>query len=369
MEEEQAFTALPLARLGFLGLVRLLEQLTQGAAPIGQQGPAEAEAIRFRHDPSLGFSPGDISRVQIRKVPGDAFDSSPPRRLFEVTTTFLGLTGSVGPLPSYIAEELTQEDPDRAVRGDFLDLFHHRLISLLYRELVRLQLWGEQTTDLRDPWACRLLGLAGFDVFEKPISSSIPVARLLRLTPLLAQGLRSAGALKTALEEVLGDQLRGAQLKLREFAGTWVTIEAESRTRLGVINHELGRTALVGQHVFDRAGGFEIHVGPVSRLTYERFLPGGDLLPLLQEVIALFLRDPLSYRVVVELDIGQAPRLRLKAGGPERLGQSTWLGTRAEKTLVTTYPYAMEDRPQTAIEGFSPKYYSARPLRGVAYAR
>jgi type VI secretion system protein ImpH len=368
VEEDPAFDLL-VQRMGFLSLVGLLERLSPQAVPVGHQGPPSSEAIRFRHDPSLGFSARDVVEVVVRRLPRDPFDVSSRQSFYEVTTGFLGLTGSAGPLPSYLAEEVAQEDPDRSTQRDFLDVFHHRLISLLYRELVRLQLWGEQTTDLRDRWACRLMALAGFDVFEQPAPGKVPISRLLRLTPLLAQGVRPAWALKIALEELLGDQLGASRIELHEFVGIWAEVENGSRTRLGMSNHQLGRTMLLGGHVFDRAGSLEIQIGPVSRSVYERFLPDGDLSSLLHEILHLFMRDPLDYRIILEIEKRETPRLRLVSKGGGRLGRDTWLGERAEKTRVTVYPYAREDRPLESIEAFSAQYYGSRPSRGVDHAR
>ena len=91
------------------------------------------------------------------------------------------------------------------------------------------------------------MALAGFDVYDEPLKLRIHVSLLLKLAPLLAQQSRTAGALKIALEEVLGDELGGAEIIVREFAGSWTEIETDSQTRLGERNSELGRTALLGR--------------------------------------------------------------------------------------------------------------------------
>src|SRR4051794_11855555 len=86
-------------RLGFFVLVGLLERLTPGAARVGELGPPADEAIRFRHDATLAFSPRDVSRVQWvePRGAGELFTRPPP--VAEVTAAFLGLTGAVSPLP------------------------------------------------------------------------------------------------------------------------------------------------------------------------------------------------------------------------------------------------------------------------------
>ncbi len=345
---------LPLNRLSFVSLVALLERLTPEAVRIGAEGPPSAEGIRFRHDSAISFSARDVTRVTARELPRDPADPlSAQHRVYEVTTTFLGVTGSVAPLPSYLPEEVAQEDPDRPVQRDFLDLFHHRFLALLYRELTRFQLWSEQTTSLRDAWSCRLFALLGLDGYEQSLAIRIPAHLVLRLAPLLAPRIRTPGALQLAIETALGDQLEGGRVSVREFAGDWVDIEPPDRTRLGVAKHQLGREVLLGRRAYDRAGSFEIQLGPMPRRVYQRFLPQGDLIGILHDVVSLFVRDPLSYRVVVELAQGEAPRLRLASSGGERLGRDSWLGLRKQSTWVRTYPVPRENQPGEPIAALS----------------
>ncbi len=339
---------LPLDRLSFVSLVGLLERLTPEAVRVGADGPPGAEGIRFRHDPSLIFSPRDVTQVAARKLPKDPGDPlSPDHRVYDVITAFLGLTGSVAPLPSYLPEEVAQDDPDHSLRRDFLDLFHHRLLSLLYRELMRFQLWAEQTRDLRDAWSCRLFALLGLDTYERPLAATIAPRDVLRLAPVLVVQSRTPGGLQLALETILADRLEGGHVRVREFAGGWVPIDPPEQTRLGLAKHQLGRDVVLGRRAYDPAGGFEIQLGPVPRRVYERFLPEGDLVAILHQVVSLFARDPLGYQVLVELSEGEAPHLQLVRSGGNRLGRDSWLGLRKQRTWVRTYPVTSEDKPET----------------------
>ena len=159
---------------------------------MGELGPVLQEQIRFRHDPSLGFSSGDVSDVVLRQVPVQEDDELARRPLFEVVTTFLGLTGSASPLPMYVAEEVAQEDPDRPVRREFLDLFHHRLLSLLFRIESRYRVTTELTSTCDDQWSRRILALAGFDTFEQAWPGKLPAWRMLRIAPILASYVLAA---------------------------------------------------------------------------------------------------------------------------------------------------------------------------------
>ncbi|MFP2923986.1 type VI secretion system baseplate subunit TssG [Pyxidicoccus sp. 3LG] len=312
-------------QLGFFEVVAYLERLTPDAVRVGDLGPVVGERIRFRHAPSLGFASGDVSGVQLRQVPARPDVPDSVRPLFEVVTTFLGLTGATSPLPSLLAEEVAQEDPDRPVRREFLDLFHHRLLSLLYRILCRYRVTSELTSDCTDEWSRRMLSLAGLDTYEQSWKGRLPVWRLLRIAHLLACHTRSAERLELALQDLLGEDLGEARVSIRQFVGRWVDIDA--RTRLGRANHQLGRNLLLGSKAVDRTGRFEIEIGPLPPRTYQRLLPEGDLFPLARELVGLFIRDPLEYSFELYLSESLQHTFHLSSAEPRRLGRDTWLGT------------------------------------------
>jgi type VI secretion system protein ImpH len=311
-------------RLSFFQLVAYLERLTAGAARVGSVGPVNEEMIRFRHDPSLAFSSGDVSEVTLRRVPVRAEEPYARRPLFEVVTHFLGLTGSVSPLPLYMAEEVAQEDPDHAARREFLDLFHHRLLALLYRIESKYRVTSEANGTHTDQWSRRLLALAGFDTYENAEPSRLPTWRLLRIVPVLASSARTAEKLETALEDVLGGQLEGARVRVEQFVGRWVDIDA--RLQLGRNNHVLGKNTVLGGKYFDRMGKIKIHIAPLPPSVYRRMLPGGELLLQAREVVRLFLKDPLEYEFELGLTESVTQTFQLTNQQSAQLGRDTWLG-------------------------------------------
>jgi len=315
----------------FFPLVAFLERLTAHAVRVGGSGPVNEEMIRFRHDPSLGFPSGDVNSVTLHQVPARADDPYARRPLFEVVTNFLGLTGSVSPLPHYLAEEVAQEDPDQPVRREFLDLFHHRLLSLLYRIESKYRVTSETDTSFTDQWSKRLLALGGFDTYERPREGMLPTWRLLRIAPLLAGRFRTAEQLEVALQDVLGEDLEGARVTVRQFVGRWVDIDA--RVQLGRMNNVLGRNMLLGGKAFDRTGKIQIHVSPLPPRAYRRLMQEGDLLPLVREVVALFVKDPLEYDLELGLTEGVQQRFRLSRKEPSKLGRDTWLGSSQQTHL------------------------------------
>jgi len=153
-------------RVGFYRAIEILERATPRAVRVGEEGPVGREAIRFRHDPSMSFSASDVTGITLRKRHhADVAEGAASDQYFEVTTTFLGLTGTVSPLPAYFIEEVINEDPDHPAQREFLDLFHHRVLSVFYRAHAKYSFITDYTSDSRDPWSRRALCLAGFDGF------------------------------------------------------------------------------------------------------------------------------------------------------------------------------------------------------------
>jgi len=314
-------------RVGFRALVRLIERLTPVAARIGEGGPAELEPVRFRHDPSLSFSAADVVSVAIEDAPALDTPDRPGLR-YQITTTFLGLSGSVTPLPDHFADELVGEDPDNPVRTRFLDLFHHRVLSLLYRGVARLDHPGEYEVGGADPWSRRVLCLLGTDAFANDAPPP-DARRLLRMAPLLVGRGRGPHVLRAAVEDELGPDIGpAATVSIREFVGSWIDLEPGDQARLGRASLCLGRTSILGGRIFDLTGKFRVLLGPVPYDVMQRLLPGGDLNQRLHEIVDLVTSRADEFEAEVTVAADQTPGLRLTQGARLGLGRATWLGRR-----------------------------------------
>ena len=316
-------------RMPFFRLVSLLERSTDDAVRIGGDGPPSAEALRFRHDPSLAFAAGDVRAARVRQIPRDPDNPLGEKRaLVEIATTFLGLTGSVSPMPLYIAEEISLEDSEVGVRRDFLDVFHHRLISILYRSVSRYSPAREHRARGDDPWVRRMLSLSGMDPDTFVPKSAIPPSKLLRLAPLVARRGRGARALQRALNIVLEDHLGpDASVSIVELAGGWMSIFDNQRCALGKTNSILGRDALIGTKTFDRGGSFKIEIGPLGSEGREAFSEDGAGLMALRDCVSLMVPQPLDYDVELEFAPHATIPFHLSSKRPGRLGENTRLGS------------------------------------------
>lgn len=313
----------------FYYVVGMMERLNPSAVRVGGNGPYRDEAIRFRHDPSLTFHAGDILRVthgEKPRAPEEHLEDLGSR--FEVTTTFLGLTGAVSPLPLYLAEEMLQAEDGQAVEREFLDIFHHRIISFVYRIGVKYQLSREYTTDAIDPWSRRVLALAGIDAWSGRKLRHIPFWRLLRLAPLLSARPRSGRMLELVVHDLCGDALQGASVDVEQFVGGWTKLDRDQQMALGRRNHALGMSSVIGTQCFDAASKSRIVIGPLGD-NYRRFLTDGDMYPVIVEILGVLAQEPLQVELELVLSREARPPFRLGVSSGGRIGVDTWLSHRA----------------------------------------
>lgn len=331
-------------RRGFRQLMLLIDRLRPGAASaLGGAASPHEEQVRFRHHPALAFVPSDVVATREVVLPGEPGHGE-PRRVLEITTSFLGLTGAVSPLPPYVAEEIAQEsayerEDAPALRRDFLDLFHHRAISFFHRATAKHDPAATYLSDQSDDWSRRVLALLGVDGYDAPADADgEPAWRMLRFAPLLAERAVTAAALEAALADVLREDLPpGAEVRIEQFVGTWVEIAPGDRTRLGAAASELGRSTVLGQRVFDRAGKFRVVVGPLDRAGYERFAAEGPAREI-RRVVRGLVGEGQDHELVLRLAPDAAPPLRLSSRGPVRLGRSAWLGRQSREARLRIEP-------------------------------
>jgi type VI secretion system protein ImpH len=298
----------------FFQIVQLAEAASRGVE-IGGSGSVADEPLRFRPDISLAHPASDVSSVERIEGP-DGKD-----RLL-VETTFLGLYGTMSPLPTSYAEEMLHEDSEESLVRGFLDIFHHRLIALFYRCWKKYRHHVQYRKGAQDEFSRRLLSLAGLNVEQTGGRLSIPNAKMLRYAGLLSQRPCPAASLRCILDDYFGE----VAAQVTPCVGRWVTIPQRSRCRLGRANSTLGVDMQLGERVYDVSGKYRVSLGPMEMQTYESFLPGGKNLEELQEILNLATSDLLAYEVELELQQLDLPELRLqKNSSGTRLGQTTWL--------------------------------------------
>lgn len=315
-------------RFSFYQAIRLLHAVYPDAPRLGTQGPPERERVRLRPSLNLNFGLADIATV-------DGIES--PRGLdrIRLTVNFMGLYGSASPLPAHYTEEMLDDEQDDSLLRGFLDLFHHRLLSLLYRVWEKYRHAVQYDPAGQDWYSLRLLGLLGADTAMLPRDQHLRPGRLLAYAGLMTQQPRSAAS----LQALLADHFPEGGVEVESCRARWCEVPAGQRNALGRANCRLGTDLTVGERVLDRAGNFGIRVGPLAVDDFDGFLPPGDSMAQLRELVDLFNGDGLDYEVTLVLHGPGVPGLQLNSQRA-RLGWSTWLGRADAQDQEVTFRYS-----------------------------
>jgi type VI secretion system protein ImpH len=302
----------------FLQAVRLLEAIHPGRTPPGEGSDPAAEVVRFHSAVRLDFPAGDVGEV---RAPGPAGGPA------EMTVHVLGLAGVHGPLPPAVAELAMERafHGDRAMR-DFLDVFNHRLVSLLYRARKKYRPALDPGAPGGGRIASVLLALAGLGTPHLAGRMGVEDRSLLPYTGFLLAQPRPTVGLARMLEDCFG-----IPVEIGERKGTWHTLEPIDVTRLGSggQNRALGISTVAGSRFWDQAARFEVCLGPLSFDQLLSFLPGGHAHRPLAAVVRFAVREELDFGFRLTLKADEVPDLRLgRSGTGARLGWTSWLKTK-----------------------------------------
>jgi type VI secretion system protein ImpH len=319
-------------RFDFFQAVAWIEALAPGSAEVGRTGEPSREAVRFASSVRMSFPVADIEAIA-KARPGAA--DKPV-----MTVNFLGLAGLAGPLPAPFAETILR----RAARGDtaardFLDIFNHRLVSLVYRIRKRHRIALGVTSPEQDDAFRYLQALMGLGTGHlQGRLGSVRDRTLAHYAGLFARGSRSMAGLEALLGAHFGVRVEGVAL-----TGAFHPIDPVDSTVIGPSgrNRRLGQGAILGRRFWDQESCFELRIGPLGREDYLRFLPpDGDRLAPLCELVRLYAGRALDFRVRLILDPARAsgatgktanlrpapPAAPQTLGERPRLGYTAWAG-------------------------------------------
>ena len=326
MAAESGRTDTPLAKIfleeaysfGFFQAVRLLERLYPRRRPVGYAFPPQEEAVRFRSWPSINFPPSEI--VEIRRRQTGTEEAAP-----EMTVAFMGLTGPQGVLPSPYTELLMDRlrSKDRTL-WDFLDLFHHRMVSLFYRAWEKFRFPVAFERDQQDRFTGYLFHLIGMGTGHLRGRQALSDSTMLYYGGQIARRPHSAGS----LERILSDHF-GVAVRLEQFFGQWLEIDQDSQTCLGLANCRMGLDTVLGSRVWDEQSKFRIGLGPLDYSQLVSFLPNGPAHQQAVEMVRFLTGLELDFDFQLLLKKEEVPSCSLggRAGRPPLLGWTTWLKT------------------------------------------
>lgn len=317
----------------FFAVSELLHRLAaeDGQAPnLSLDTDPAQETIRFHADAGLGFPASDISALEQ--------DAS---GLFRMTTTFMGLQGSQSPLPGYYLDHLAWKSAhEQNPVGDFLDMFSHRLTQFVWHIWRKYRYHISFRSGGIDAFSQRMYSLVGLGHQQLRDRLAINHSKMLAYAGILANPGRSP-EIVCALVSHCFDL---SDVSLQNWQRRTVEIEADQQNSLGCYTIKngqklAGRSTLgnfvLGTHVPDLSGKFQLSINNLSRKEFLSFLPSGEnFLPL-----AMFVAFVLRVQLAWDLQLGLAPEqvgtMRLGDNKSVLLGWTSFLGSPAESPSVT----------------------------------
>lgn len=325
----------------FFQAVRLLDRWLDAGVPGGRG----LSRVGFRNGVSLSFPTSDIESLVVHPREGVTADlgAIPATGIdrVELTPAFMGLLGVSGALPLCYTEAVGQRElyqKDTAARA-FLDVFTHRSVVLFYDAWRKHRLPIDLTLTAPGRFRRMVLSLGGLDAVGAPARGTAP-----RTSAISPQALAYyAGALRhprwsaTQAQRVLADYF-GLPVRIEQFVGRWYALPEPARSRLGVqvagqrTQGVLGRSALLGERVWQRNLCLRVELGPLPHARLHDFLPGSRGARALSEWLTLCFGTGFTFEVRVRLNRAHVEPTVLQSGRADtrsRLGWDTFLQTRA----------------------------------------
>jgi len=352
-------------QFGFFQAVRLLERW------VG------LERVQFHNSVSLSFPASEIESLQAHWSSPEVIGlsmldvgtvSAEGVQRIDLTPACMGLLGVAGALPLFYTEWLSQAELKgrHAAARAFLDVFSHRSVTLFY------QAWCKHRLAVRhEQEAARHRASPGCAPAPRAL-----VSEVLALSGVGLKGLRHrlgadrggvsdealayfSGILQqrtlpmVQLQRLLSHYL-GVPLQIEPFVGRWYPVPEAGRTVLGScpaalgsaagagasgmgLSGVLGRSALLGERVWQRNLCVRLVLGPLDHKPFLRFLPGGVGAQALRQWLGLLLGPALEVEVHVQLRREEARGSALHSHRSPLAGRLGW------DTFLLTEP-ASSDR-------------------------
>lgn len=317
---------------GFYQAMRLFECFYPDKPRIGTSRRPADDPIRLGQEPAMTFESASLT----------AFEKGQEGKPHRLKERFLGLLGPNGPLPLHLNEyayrqEMPRQRSDYAQErqgedriptfADFLDIFHHRILSLFYRAWANKEPTVSFDRPDSDRFGDYVASFEGLGMSALRHRDEISDLTKLHFCGRLACQTKCPEGLEALLAGYFN-----LPVSIEENVGEWLDLPAGQVCRLGKDpgNGTLGRSVIVGRTVWICQHKFRIRLGPLSYEDYQSMLPGGKRIRHLVALVRNYIGDELAWDVKLVLKREEVPAVRLSDAF--RLGWTTWLGKRPWET-------------------------------------
>ena len=298
-------------RFDFYEAVRQIECHHKDKPRVGETLQPSDDIIRFGQKPSSFFAPSTIASIEIED-----------QGLVRMQVYFYGMFGPNGPLPLHLTE-YTQDRKTNAkdeALSHFMDIFHHRLLSLFYRAWANKEPTVQYDRPDDDRFHIYIGSMLGIGSPALQNRDEMQDNSKLHYAGHMSSQTRHAEGLSSILQSFFK-----APVKINEYIGEWLEIPKESRCYMGV-NLEggtLGVDAVLGEKSWQRQYKFRVIVGPMGLEEYEELLPDKNKLKQVSTIIRNYLGFEFNWDVNLILKKQEVPQISLGKYG--NLGWSSWL--------------------------------------------
>lgn len=282
----------------FFSALRCIDALDPKAPRLGTAEHLHQDPIRLAQAVSLAFEPSMLHNLQLR-------EGLAPR----LAVTFFGLTGVNGPMPLAFSEDVLsrQVNHNDYVLAHFLDIFHHRLLSLLYRSwaMTRPVVSADRPSQ---------------DRFAEYVQAFAPRSERYYVSNYIDQR-RSA----ESLLELLRDHVR-VPVSLQQWYGRRSDHAVEEwRLGLGADRDRLGKGSFLGRRVWNVQHSVRLRFGPLSLAELMRFLPGTPAWRSVVRLVNDYLGDTFEWDL--QLLLASSENTQLSLGSDLPLGHASWISS------------------------------------------
>ncbi|UTY59805.1 type VI secretion system baseplate subunit TssG [Massilia sp. erpn] len=252
---------------------------------------------RFKGSRSLAFPASEIEALK------RADDGS-----LELSTAFMGMLGVGGALPLHYTERLAAGRgavADEEGAQAFIEIFSSRALPLFFKA------WSSYRPEaLSDTGFLKMLLALAAATGENEAQA------------FYAAILRRPSISGASMAQMLSTHF-GIPIRVEQFAGSWETLNAETRNGLGMRNCALGENAALGERIWCRDQRILLHAGPLAYDDFNRFLPGSDGSVALRTMVCKLPLGLLSCEA--RLTLRREDMRSAELGQGERLGVDSFL--------------------------------------------
>jgi len=284
-------------------------------AVIGMDVLPEEEKLRFRSNYSLSYAATAV-------IDGGKFDTEDYKTLL---VNFLQIAGAEGTLPQHYTKLIISriKHKDYAL-ADFIDMFHHRLVSLFYRGWAKYrlvpQLEAHRLANKSDPVSDLIDALAANQTAQR-------VAQRYYAGHFSKQ-IRSGRALETMLIDFLR-----RNVGVEEHIGSWIALNDRNLSKLTNQPEKsvrLGQGILIGRRAWSVQSKIAVHIRDLDHDSYRSLMPGTERFEALKHLIRNYVPHHISIDLFFYI---HAEQVRIGFRDKPQLAKSAWLYSQPKQIL------------------------------------